>query len=574
MKRRNVLSAIIASSVAGEAAASAENGTPPAAQRMAANEMEVQSGIVVRCFEFPVGDVRRYGAQQNTKSEGARDCTKIIQQIFDMTQNGGGRISFPCGDWSFYLDISLPDDVRRPPVIIDGNGSTFRCFSQSPSHSCVVYGNNLGKQFQFRGSNVQFENCIFDGRIYSDQSEAGAKYAVEFHGTSAVFYNCSFGRAKVAAFYGFFSQYNEFWSCMFGPCIFGTSSVGCVLESHAASASSNEVLFSRCKFFTCSSFLELKGCFHTRLRDCTFQGAPAGGRGGIILESDSTGQGTFGTLIDSCWFEDNRGAHIVGKVCESTKIQNNSFYASGGVNKIYFEYCYDLEMAGNATYADMECRITHAQTDTLTASLSWTGNNFLPTLDVDHSGPSHIDIRSAAKGMARNDNMLMTTGQRGQHGAALVQSDQFGFRTSVRCSTPTPLFRIKIDPLPSAPHVPVLILDLQLFVWNDSENSDEYASHARCQRFQSYISHQAGGVTVQITALPEATEWDAGTHSGSIGPMSMSATTSGASKIGDAAVTFSAAFPGGTSGAKMVSSATIGYKISCMGANPFTIIRL
>jgi hypothetical protein len=536
---------------------------------------ERTSGILVAQTEYPWGDIRRYGARPNTPNADPVDNTSIVQQVFNMVRLTGGTIVFPGGDWSFYLDVSWTGSTPPPHVIIDGSGATFRCFDRRAANSCIVYGNNSKGNRQFLTSNLQFNNCNFDGRRYGVGTRGDLNYAVFFNGTAAVFSQCSFQYAVVSGFYAMYGQYNEFWSCLFGACTASAASTGCTLDSDSTAAASNEVFFSRCKFFTCSNFLSLRGCFLTRIRDTTFQGAPSGGRGGIILDADNTGQGCVGTLIDGCWFEINQITHILGTICQATRINANCFLSSGGTNRVIFEYCYDLEFTDNAAYTPIECRISHGSGDSLVAALTWRGNNFVPQLAMDHSGPSYLDVQCAALGTRRNDNVLLTTGQRGEKGLPLVQTDQYGFRTAVHRDSPTPLFRLNLKAFGGGSYAPVLILDIQLFAWQDTaELPTAYASCARGQRFYAFITNNSEKLASFLSPEIDGADLGVGIDSRSLGTLTMVTTESGSIAAGNAAVTFSVSFAGAGLQASQVTSASIGYKVTAMGANEFTMTRL
>jgi hypothetical protein len=575
MKRRDIAKTLIASvagQALGEEGAKAVTCTPPC---IPATSAEDNSGIPIPYSQYEPGDVRRYGAIGNTTNAKVVDNSVVIQRIFDMVRTTGGRIVFPGGDWSFYLDISHIKGSPNLPVTIDGNGATFRCYASTPRNSCVVFGNNSQGRHEFLGSGVQFNNCNFIGRRYAQQTAGDVGYSVLFNGTAAVFYNCSFQYGTISGFYAMYGQYNEFWSCMFASCTASSVSTGCTLDSHSAAASSNEVLFNRCKFFTCSNFLAVKGCFLTRIRDSTFQGAPSGGLGGVILESDSTGQGCVGTIIDGCWFEDNKVPHILGRICQGTKIHKNNFYASvGAANRLVFTYCYDLEVTDNVTYTGIVCTVSHEPADTLTASLSWHGNNFAPNLSLDHAGHSYVDIQSAGSRTMRNDNMLLTTGQQGLNGLPLVQSDQVGFKTGIVRGVAASLFRINLESYAANSCAPVLILEIQLFAWQDTAEPTAYASCARAQRFYAFITNNDGTLRTYISSLDDGADLGVNVESRMLGKMSVTASSTGSLTLGNATATFSASFPGAGSNAAGVTSATIGYKVSAMGGNPFTLNRL
>jgi hypothetical protein len=401
MKRREVGGALIgaaAYSVLRSETAAAQSCTAPC---YAQTPAEASAGLTPTNYEYspsPVYDMARYGISPN-----GADNTAIVQAVFNMVKTSGGTMSFPFGDWAFYLDIS---GSGHQPVYIEGNGSTFRPHSSSPPNSAVVYAYNS----QFAGSNVSFRNCGFTARTYGSSSPGDVQYCVELHGTSAQFWSCSFSYGTAAAFYAFFGQYTEFWSCTFAAATASGTSAGCILDSAGLAASTNEVLFARCKFFSNSNGLILKGAQLTRVRDCTIQDTRTGGTAGILLDSDSTGSDCGGTVIEGCWFELNATAHIVGDGHQSTVIRGNTFWptqASGPQTSVVQfgtsaspKACYDLKIIDNNWLGGGTVTITifHPPANADTATLTWHGNGsgaggpMLPTAySLTHAGPTYID---------------------------------------------------------------------------------------------------------------------------------------------------------------------------------------
>jgi hypothetical protein len=340
-------------------------------------------------------------ARYGVSPDGA-DNTAIVQAVFDMVKTTGGTIEFPYGDWAFCLDIS---GTGHLPVYIEGNGSTFRPHTSSPQ-AAVVYAHNS----DYASSNVTFRNCNFTARKYGSSSPGDVRYCVYLYNTSALFWTSSFSYGTAAAVYIFFGQYTEFWSCTFAAATASGASAGCILDSAGLTASTNEVLFARCKFFKNSNGLILKGTQLTRVRDCTIQGTLAGGTGGIVLDKDSTGSYCGGTVIEGCWFEVNATAHIVGLGHQSTVIRGNTFWPTqpSGPQTSVVQFgtsaspkpCYDLKIVDNNWLGGGKVIITifHPPRNVDTATLTWRGNGsgaggpILPSAySLTHAGPTYID---------------------------------------------------------------------------------------------------------------------------------------------------------------------------------------
>jgi hypothetical protein len=570
--RRELSRLLLAAAAGGPASASAAEAPPCGDGCFPATREELDARIPLPELRYPPGDVRRYGAVANTAGATSHNSS-VLQRVFSMVRKTGGRIEFPAGDWYLQLDIS---GAATRSVIIEGNGSTFRPPPGDLPKSTIIYANNTALvPDHFAHSRVEFRNCHFVGRSAQSTSAGDAHYTVYFEGAAAVFYDCSFQYAKSAGFYAAYGQYNEFWSCLFGACTDSPESAGCVLDSNGAVAASNEVFFSRCKFYTCSNFLWVKGAFLTRIRDSTFQGAPSGGRAGIILDADRTGQGTVGTIIDGCWFEINRVPHILGRVCRDVRLHMNDFFTSGGLNEIRFDLCHDIQGSDNSSYGPMSMIVAHPARSAAPPSISWRGGNIVPMITVSAGRSPLVDVTCADVALRRRDNVLLTTGQTGTYGLPLLQSDEYGFKTGVPRRVATDIFAMNLAAFAAASHAPVLVLDVQLFVWQDAPASPRaFAQCGRCQRFHAFITNNRDQLAAYVATIAEGSDLGSGAGGGGIGALTLEVSVSGSSAAGNAVATFSASYPGGGVNAAAVSSVTIGYRVTAMGGNGFSLTRL
>jgi len=567
--RRNLSSLLLGAVGARALNVQSSLASGSSALTFAPSQAERESDIPLPNLQYPPGDVRRYGAAPNGP-QGAVDNTAVLGKVMQMMRRGGGRITFPGGDWSFHLDVSGSGGAI---VIVEGNGSTFRPASGGSAGSAVVYADNSLLPERFRGTDVQFNNCNFIGRLWGSDTRGDIDYTVYLDGSSATFYNCTFQYGRLAAFYSMYGQYSEFWSCEFGPCGHSGASTGCMLDSHSAAAASNEVIFERCKFFVCSNFLWIKGAFLTRIRDCTFQGAPPSGTAGIILDADATGQGAVGTIIDGCWFEVNHVPHILGRVCRDVRLHMNHFFSSGGSNEIVFKWCQNLQGSDNDSYADLAMTVTHPP-GAGAPCITWRGGNIVPRLDFRGSTAlASVDIQCSSAGLRRRENILSSSGQDDRSGMPLLAADEFGFRSQVRRGMATPLFGVVFEADGTPRGTRNLLLDVELFAWDDSPYHEAGARCARRQRFHAFVTDDGTGPQAYTYSLGDAV--DLGPASGRrLGPMSLQASASGSFRGGDAAVTWEASFAGDDATSTEVVSATIGYRVRAMSTGRFRVSRL
>ncbi len=573
MRRRDVAALFLVPAIDRDAPAVAA-GRPSCTQAcFAPTRAELDAGVAIVNARFPPGDVRRYGAMPNEPGS-IRDNSNVLRQVLRMTARSGGRIVFPGGDWSFALDVSGHGSA---PVIIEGNGSIFRPPAASPDAPAVIFADNSARASGFGGTGMQFNNCIFDGRVWGSDTKGDVGYTVHFIAASAVFYNCTFQYARRAAVYAMYGQYNEFWSCEFGACTDSPTSAACILDSHGTGAASNEVLFERCKFFSCSNFLWIKGAFLTRIRDCTFQGAPAGGMGGIVLDADATGLGAVGTIIEGCWFEINRVPHILGRVCRDVRLHANHFLSSGGSNEIVFRWCENLQGSDNDGYGNVAMSVTHPPASARAPSLTWRGGNIVPSVEFARpSAPALVDVSCASRGRTRRENLLGTTGQTDRTGSALLLGEEHGFRTGVPRGVPTPLFAVEFDRSDAPGEQRTVVLDIQLFVWREARPGARTPGGpcGRGQRVYAFIENEGDRPLAYVSGVIHGADLGRGSEHDIIGELTLEVAGSGSFERGSAAVTFRATFGAAGTTAQNIASVAVGYRVNVMGSGTFRVARL
>jgi hypothetical protein len=537
---------------------------------------------------FPVYDMARYGIQPN-----GVDNTAIVQAVFNMLKVTGGTMKFPYGDWAFYLDVS---GSYTPPIIVEGQGSNFRCFTAAPTQSAVMFGNNSGAAVvsagtpnvpvSFGGASLEFRNCNFVAQKFSGGAVTGdLNTAVAFYGFQAKFWNCSFAFGKIASFYGCYTQYSEFWSCGFYQANFATTSAGCILTGHGNSSGSNEVVFMRCYMQLNAIALWIQGAIQVRAYGCNFQGngtqypygVGAASLGVILLDADSSGFGCINPEIDGCWFEVNYAPHIWEVLSSGARISRCVFFGGAPyVCTIQTTFCNDLAFLDNFVYsANMVMTINYPNANPGTASISVQGGNFVPTtLNIIHPGPSYVDIQSASARTRQNDNVLYNNPQQvGANSMPLVQTEQYGFKSAVARTVSTSLFQIAMENLLANPAQTSIPLIIELYAWQDTQPNTAYGYCGRVQRFYAYINNNSGTLAVAISAAIDGQDLGVNTAFQAIGVLALTAAVAGSVAANTGTVTFSASFPGAGTNAAGVTQATIGYTVRAMGGNTFTVKR-
>lgn len=324
--------------------------------------------------QYKPRNAARYGA----KGDGIADDSIPMQTTIDVVAAAGGTAVFPHGRYRGHMDLT---GISRL-VTIQANWSTF--LPASAAQSEIVRCDHSGDPERFQSSFVTFREAFFSAAF---NSATRINHCVNFNGSAAKFYDSYFYDAALSCFLGYYAQYSEFWSCEF----FGA--IGAHLLGAGPPDASNEVLFDRCKFLSCTAYgVRVQGGFTNRLRACTFQGMQPGSVAAIALDADDTGFFATNTYIEGGWFEQNQCRHIYGRGADGVVIDKCSFYASGGLNEIEFNHCYNLRVTNNSAYAPMTNRISHPHGNADTARLTFRGNNWVPILDLEHPGETLLDI--------------------------------------------------------------------------------------------------------------------------------------------------------------------------------------
>jgi hypothetical protein len=118
-----------------------------------------------------------------------------------------------------------------------------------------------------------------------------------------------------------------------------------------------------------------------------------------------------------------------------------------------------------------------------------------------------------------------------------VQSDQVGFKTGIVRGVAASLFRINLESYAANSCAPVLILEIQLFAWQDTAEPAAYASCARGQRFYAFITNNDGTLRTYISSLDDGADLGVNVESRILGKMSVTASSTGSLTLGNATAT-------------------------------------
>lgn len=512
----------------------------------------------------PYYDMQRAGVLPN-----GVDNSAIVQKVYAMAQVSGGTLIFPPGgNYSFYLNISSIAPSLSKQIVIDAQGSIFRPVAGS-AQSAICYADDTA--YGWNDTRLTVRNAQFTGIYYSGGSATGdVDYCVQMLRSTARFEHCYFITAKIAAFYGLYVQYAEFLSCRFLSCMFNASSVGCYIDSNGAGQSSNEILFLRCWFGSSKNGLWIRGGAQNRILYPTVMGCSGGTLlttgGGIILDTDATGFGAEGTIVDGGWFEGNDVPHIHGGTCPNTRVMRAIFAPSGHPSAITFANTYNVTFEDNEQYGGA-CTATFNHGGGDDATLTWRGNNFSPVVSFTTTGKKIVDVQSAGTRTLRNDNVLRTTGQTGLNSIPLIQGEQHGFKSAVARTVATNLFSITTESFATS-YEPICVLEVQLYAWQDNAASGDYGYCSRVERFYVVICNNTA--TLQVVGPTSIDSADISISSAfrAIGAITLS--TAIASNV----VTFKGTYTGTGSNAAGITTVTMAYTVRSMGSNPFTLQRL
>jgi len=496
------------------------------------------------------------------------DQSAAMQAAFDFVKSVGGTLKFKPGTYLGRIDFS----GAVTPIVFDAQGSVFRPFSSSQGE--VFYAKNSSTyptiSGQFSGINVQFRNVNVSGRLLtavSDTDAAGhCDYGVNFICASAKWYDSNFTYGKIAAYHGYYHQYGEFWSCLFGASVFANSTAGCLLDGNTASESSNENRFFGPKFFSNKNGLVLKGGIKNRIYTPTIQDGRSGGVAGIWLTSDLSGFGAEGTEIHGTYAEINAIPAITIGVSANTVINGVEFLNAG--ESITSTHCYNLTLRDiNGYSTSTSIVLNHPAGNTDTASVKIEGGNLLPSYSgLTHAGPTRIDASSAGTRWSRKDGILRTQGQAGPSGIRLFNVDEVGSKSTAR-TVPTTLFSIELEP-----YSPQAYTDLQFELFlsstNDSSTTSLTGNASRIQRWLISMSNTNGAPLCSAVLADAGTDVGVSTSTQAVGSISLSSAYSGF------VCTFSVTYSGSGTTPANVPSVRMGYHVRGNGAGACIFKRL
>ncbi len=499
------------------------------------------------------------------------DQSAVMQAAFNYVASVGGTLRFKPGTYLGRIDFS----GTVLPMVFDGQGALFRPYVSTQTE--VFYCKNSATYPTVSGDfvflNVIFKNVQVWGRLTSASSDTDptghTNYGVNFICTAAKWYDSSFQYGKIAAYYGYYHQYGEFYSCLFGSGVYADTTAGCLLDGNTATESSNENRFLSTKLFSNKNGLIIKGGIKNRIYAPTIQDTRFGGSGGIVLTTDVSGFGADGTDIQGAYTEINNGvpAVLVG-IAPNTSISDLEFTSSG--EYIQTTHCYNLTLRNVNGYNGGTITLVHPAVNTDTAALSVVGGNINPSVSgLAHAGPTFISLDQPAVAKHQNDSVLLTSAQTGTNSAPFIgMVDLFGVKASVPKATTTNLFSLTQKTFTSLP-MRISVFTVELYLWDSSVSTTAFGYSGHLQRYSVFVTNNTTGAP-QVYIIQESAGTDIGISTAFQAPGTV---TLSSGIVGDV-ITFKANWPGSGTNAAAMTVQDVAYILRGSGTVGFYLTRL
>jgi hypothetical protein len=491
----------------------------------------------------------------------ASDQSAAMQAAHDYVKTVGGTLKYPPGTYLGRINFS----GNYLAYTMDGQGATFRPFVATQGE--VFYCKNsatyptISGQFGFIP--VKFVNVNVMGRLTSAASDTDINghcdYAVNFICSSAKWYDSSWQYGRIAAYYGYYHQYGEFYSCLIGAAVYANGTGGMILDGNTSAESSNENRFYGPKLFSCKNGLIIKGGAKNRINNPTIQDTRAGGTAGIWLTADASGFGADGTEITGAYLEINAVPGITVGVAPNTSI--NGAELLSGTESITSTHCYNLALRDINGYGGGSVTLNHPAGNSDTASVIVHGGNISPSFGgLIHSGPTNISIDQPGL-------VVKPLAKTGQGAVPFLSIDTFGVKAGILRATATGLFTINQLTFATSTYR-YEIFELTLFGVLDVSAVSNYGYSSRIQRCYLFVSNNNGVLQAFVSATIDGA--DMGVNTAFTAPGVIAVTTS---VVADT-VTVLVNFPGAGTSAATTSQMSVGYHIRGITGNPVTLTRL
>ena len=476
----------------------------------------------------------------------------------ELKARGGGTLLFPNNNsvYQFYLDVS----GVNPICFFDFDGAIVRPFSAAATNSTILFADNEGAGWL--STHIRLKNGYFDGRVGGTGS-GSINYLVKLNWACIEDEGSTFSYAKIAGIYGAYAQYTKLIDSVIAANAFDANSWGAYFTGPDGAHRSNEVHLVRPKFFSNYNGLYNGGGEAMRITSPTVQDQTGLG---IYLHTDVAGNGARSTYISDPWFEINDGYSLKIGTAESTNVVSPRFLTSGA-STIQTVTCYDLNVTDAYAIAPVS-DIAHPSGNTDTASLTWIGGSFTPTLALTHNGPIKLNIDTPATGLLRKDNMLVSSAQTVNGYAAVGVDDWFGLKAGVVRGVATDLFSLTQLTAAILQYRQV-VFTLELYTFDDTNNNGQFGYSGHTQRYAILITNNTTGAP-QVYILKENTGFDVGLDTAFQAPGDIAVTASVVSDV----ITFKANWPGAGAGAAGMTIQSIGYMLRGVGTNSFYLTRL
>lgn len=490
------------------------------------------------------------------------DQSAQMQAAVDLASSLGRPLVWRSGTYLGRIDFSAVTGAFD----FVANGAIFRPFSASQGEVfyCKKSSTYPTVSGEFSGLQVIFEDVNVSAKLLSATSDTDpdghCNYGVNFICTSATWVRSSWKYGKLASFRGYYHQYGVFYDCAPAATVYDNGAIGMLLEGKTSAEASNENRIYGIKLFSNKNGLVIKGGIKNRIYTPTIQDTRLGGDGGIFLTTDSSGFGAEGTEIHGVYSEINNGAPAIKiGVAPNTVINGVEFLNAG--ESIISTHCYNLTLRDVNGYGGGSVSLNHPAGSTDMASVTVTGGNIKPTLNIAHNGPSAVSIDQPSIKHQQKSNLVGFTGKSSRDSVPVIDVDMGGAATAVPKGVSTPIASINLDTFGTSAYR-VLVGKLELRAWDDTNSTSNYGYSARVQSHNIFISTNGDGVP-KIFISDDAGGADLGLSTAfqAIGAISMLGSVSGNK------VTINATWNGSGTGAGGMTTATIEYRLRCGGTN-------
>jgi hypothetical protein len=240
---------------------------------------------------------------------GGTDSTAAFNDAFNVASQENKAIKVPAGTYMVSGLSYTPVNAR--PLVLLGDGKEKTTIKKILGGSAIPV-----LKINADGSGVNFQNCIISNIAFDGNGTSNASAGLELNDTSrfqidnVACRNSSVGLVVKSSYFG--AVYDSYLENN----IIGLNVNKLANPSFPSSPTSNSIVFLGCVIqFNSTCAVTMDHCVHIQFKHCGFEvnGTTIGdSTHGAIFVGNNIGSGHPGTvingcLLDSCWFEQNKG---------------------------------------------------------------------------------------------------------------------------------------------------------------------------------------------------------------------------------------------------------------------------